>query len=31
MTLYDQRQITEQEHKTTVQRSVTCEDRHKRW
>jgi len=31
MTLYDQTKMTEPEHTTTVQRSITSEKRHKRW
>jgi len=31
MTLYDQTQMTEIEHTTTVQRSVTSENWHMRW
>jgi len=31
MTLYDQTKTTELEHATTVQRSITSENRHKRW
>jgi len=31
MTLYDQIEMTELQHKTPVQRSITIENRHKRW
>jgi len=31
MTLYDQTKMTELEHTTTAQRSITSENRHKRW
>jgi len=30
MTLYDQTKMTELEHTTTLQRSITSENRHKR-
>jgi len=31
MILYDQAKMTELEHTTTMKRSITSENRHKRW